>query len=503
MYYEYNFTSLKEAGWNKIRDKVFDHLLSCQEEWRRIKESNPLQYMPYMEEQFYAATRIRLEGLAGCTAWINRGSYYHSMVAQRGQLDRCPHLVGIEPPRGPHMMPSESRLVSQRKPDTPVTSSSAPAIEASAPQGATADVPAPMETGGAGNSCSWVERTEDEDDFKRCRPAKHPRSKSRRRENRPTYPFPLQDEEGRLTSTQEIYRHSGQQPPAHHNVATMRITHLHPEVLPRDARSLGNQVLCMIAEYHLVSHAQGSSSLSPVLPEAATELLPPLDKYTGGMGFCGTRTVRVVDRAKTLKITTWLHCLDMAVAEKDQITSQTLEAARHKKGSLVDLLLAPMTGNLTFVEVVGWVLDENRHREESSLADLQGCRTWIRGELDDLIETRRAKSDASTQKRLKREIDLRRKDIESLKVAISHHQSNLGRGKSGDMAPNDDDLSDHGAGEAAESEMAIAPETGDTPSVSAPEQFPDPPPAKSQSHAMEVDNKQGDPTPSQSRLPCR
>ena len=161
----------------------------------------------------------------------------------------------------------------------------------------------------------------------------------------------------------------------------------------------------------------------------------------------------------------------------------------------MDLLLAPMTGNLTFAEVVGGVLDENRHNEESSLADLQGHRTWIRGELDDLIETCRAESDASTRKRLKREIDLRRKDTESLKVAISHHQSNLGQGKSGDVAPDDDDSSDHGAGEAMESEMAIAPETGDTPSVSAPEQSSDPPPAKSQSHTMEVDNKQGDPPP--------
>ena len=155
-YYEYNFTSLKEAGWKKIRDKVFDHLLPCQE-WRRIKENDPLQYMPYMEEQFYAATGIRLEGLARCTAWIKCGSYYHSMVAQRWQLDKCPHLAGIELPRGPQMMPSESHLVSQREPDTPVTSCSAPAAEASAPQGATADVPAPMETGGAGDGHSWAE----------------------------------------------------------------------------------------------------------------------------------------------------------------------------------------------------------------------------------------------------------------------------------------------------------------------------------------------------------
>ena len=101
-------------------------------------------------------------------------------------------------------------------------------------------------------------------------------------------------------------------------------------------------------------------------------------------------------------------------------------------------------------------------------------------------------SDASAQKRLKTEIDLRRKDIENLKVAISHHQSNLGWGLSGDTATHDDDSSDHGAGEAAESEMAVAQEMEDTPSVSVLAQSPDPPPAKSQSHAMEVDDEHGD-----------
>ena len=154
---------------------------------------------------------------------------------------------------------------------------------------------------------------------------KHPQLQSRRREDRPPFPFPLQDEEGRCTSAQEVYRHSGQQPLAHHNVATMGITHLHLEVLLHDARSLGNQVLCMIAEYHLTSHAQGSLSLSLVLPEAARDLLPPIESYVGGGAFHGTRDMRVVERAKTLQIATWLHHLDMA-AEGDQIASQTLEA---------------------------------------------------------------------------------------------------------------------------------------------------------------------------------
>ena len=250
----------------------------------------------------------------------------------------------------------------------------------------------------------------------------------------------------------------------------------------------------MIAEYHLTSHAQGSSSLSPVLPEAARDSLPPVDSYVGGGAFHGTRDVRVVERVKTLRIATWLHHLDMVV-EGDQIASQTLEAARHRRGPLVDLLLAPMMGNLTFPEAVDWVLDENWCREESLLAKLQGHCTRIRGELDDLIKAHRVESDVSAWKRLKREIDLRRKDIENLKVTISHHQSNLGWGQSGDTATHDDDSSDHGAREAAESKMAIAPETDDTPSVSATTQSPDPLPAKSQVHVMELDDEHGDPPP--------
>ena len=146
------------------------------------------------------------------------------------------------------------------------------------------------------------------------------------------------------------------------------------------------------------------------------------------------------------------------VAEGDQIVSQTLEVAEHRRGPVVDLLLAPMMGNLTFAEVVDRVLDEN----------------LCRAELDDLIKAHQVESDVSAWKRLKRETDLRRKDINNLKVAISHHQSNLRWGQPGDTATHDDDSSDHGAREAAEPEMAIAPETDDTPPMSATMQSPDP-----------------------------
>ena len=154
-----------------------------------------------------------------------------------------------------------------------------------------------------------------------------------------------------------------------------------------------------------------------------------------------------------------------------------------------------MMSSLTFAEVVECVLNDNQHRAESLLDDLQGCCAQIRGELDDLIEARQEESDKSSQKRIKREIDLRRKDLESLRVAISHHESNLGQGQLGNITTSDDDSSDHGAGDAAEAEMATTPVADNTPSGSAMAQSSDPPPAKGQTHAMEVDDKDGGPPP--------
>ena len=88
---------------------------------------------------------------------------------------------------------------------------------------------------------------------------------------------------------------------------------------------------------------------------------------------------------------------------------------------------------------------------------------------------------------------MRRKDLKNLRVAISHHESSLRRGQLEDITTGDDDLSDHGAGDVAKAEMAIAPVANDTPSGSAMTQSSDPPPAKGQTHAMEVDDENGGP----------
>ena len=140
-------------------------------------------------------------------------------------------------------------------------------------------------------------------------------------------------------------------------------------------KSLNNVVLCMISEYHLTCLSQGPSYVSPVLPEAAKNLLPPMEEYRAGGDFQGTRDARVLERAKTLWVAVWLHRLDMATAG-DRTASYSLDAARHGRGPLLEFLLAPQSSNLMFEEVVHWVLAENRDKMEHSLDNVQ--KLWAR-----------------------------------------------------------------------------------------------------------------------------
>ena len=118
-FYRYNYPSHKEAEWKKLKTKFFEYLGQHQEEWRTIKEEKPLQYMPYMESHFQALTGIRLKGLSQFTGWIKPGSYYHGVVARKGQLHRCLHLAGTEPPKGPQICLSQTRSVTQKEEETP------------------------------------------------------------------------------------------------------------------------------------------------------------------------------------------------------------------------------------------------------------------------------------------------------------------------------------------------------------------------------------------------
>ena len=290
----------------------------------------------------------------------------------------CLHLAGTAQPRGPQIHPSETQALTQKKVDTPTTSHPMPGREGSMTQGACSNPPIPMETGGAGDGHSWVEwvKAGTEEEWRRDRPAKQCRSSPRRQEIWSPHPFPLQDSEGRHKAVQQLYRHAGERTPACHDVAAQGMASHHPDLEAGAAKSLNNMVLCMISEYHLMCLSQGPSYISQVLPEAAKNLLPSMKEYIAGGYFQGTWDARVLERAKTLWVAVWLHCLDMAAAG-DRMASYSLDTARHSRGPLLELLLAPWASNLTFKEVVNQVLCENWDKMESSLDNVQRLRPQL------------------------------------------------------------------------------------------------------------------------------
>ena len=61
----------------------------------------------------------------------------------------------------------------------------------------------------------------------------------------------------------------------------------------------------------------------------------------------------------------------------DREASYSLDASKHGRGPLLEFLLTPRASNLTFEEVVHWVLAENQDKMESSLNHVQGLQAWL------------------------------------------------------------------------------------------------------------------------------
>ena len=435
VYYRYSVDYFTEVDWSRIKEQFFDHFLQHKKEALELKEAHLLDFMAYIQDLFFQATGVHLDDLGSFTHLIKKGSYYHRIVAQQGHLQECPHLAGAPLPRWPQVAPSESRRESQMKSEAQTPSSSRPSVgatavpvaetpiaEAPVAEAAVAETsimeetpaeapvapsfpPAPMETGGASDGQSWAEQVEavEEEPFQRSRPAKCPRSQSRRREPTSRLSFPLQDGEGRFASVSQLYEHAAAQPATPQNVAGQAIMHLHPDLLPQKATHLGNQVACMIAEYHLTTSAL-QSSLHPIILHEAAPLLPPLKNYVSGVSFEGTRDVRVMDHAVALRVAILLHRLDMAVGG-EVLASETLEAGQHYLGLLLESFLTPRTSGLTYQEVVDCVLTENRWASKQSLHHLQECRTRKWEALEGLIKAHGEldKADKAARKSLKKE----------------------------------------------------------------------------------------------------
>ena len=207
-FYLYNYPSHMEAEWERLRTKFLNHQGQHQDEWKTIKEEMPLEYMPYMEHQFLVLTSVRLKGLSQFTRWIKPGSYYHGVVAKKGQLNICLHLAGIPPPMRPQIRPSETQALTQKKVETPTASTHMPGKKGVTTQEACSDAPTPMETGGAGDGHSWVDQVDvcPEEEWRRDKLAKHPWASSGRWDPHSINPISCASAKARPTSARYSLR---------------------------------------------------------------------------------------------------------------------------------------------------------------------------------------------------------------------------------------------------------------------------------------------------------
>ena len=241
-------------------------------------------------------------------------------------------------------------------------------------------------------------------------------------------PFPLQDHEGRLQALRTLYKEAGGNRLASEMMALRGLREGHPEMGAEELQCLNNQVLLMIAEYHLTSASQGTHHVLPVLPEGATRLMPPPEDYLPG-SFDGCRDVRVTVRAQILRVATWLHRLDLhAMYDAEIAASPWVED--YVIGPLLEYFLMPKLLDITFGEVTSTVAQENRRDMEISLRDLHEERDSLQNEIELLARARDNEQRRKAKKTLKKRLDTSRRNLHSNQERISQLEELLGLGQS-------------------------------------------------------------------------
>ena len=398
-FYASQIASLNTQQWHSNRDQFIQAMEERKSEWLDIKELAPLRYMRYVAKCFLDTTGRDLKGLGLHTKWIRPQSYYHWKVAELHQLQHCPHLQGLPVPPGPMECPSV--LKQQQRPNR--QGAVAPGTPGSSGVGGLMTSGSFGESswmeGGAGDGSSWFNRvTRTEAGLGACK-----RKKTDAEQQAPSRPFPLASEEARKEATGIIHEHAAGLEPSQKNIASRAISAYYPDFTPAAVNRVASQVLCMIAKYHLACAARGSTTMSPILPEAVEQYLPPLVDYAGPG--TGITDVRVRDhKSRSLRVAVWLHQVDMSLSWERE-ASESLVQSRHVRGPLLSYLLAPRTSNLHFEEVVTRVVQENwktheraKERFRSSLNSSHCRRAKLLQELDELSQGIEAAMDRKFRK---------------------------------------------------------------------------------------------------------
>ena len=75
IYYRYSVNSFMELEWSRVKEQFFDHFIQFKKEALELKEARPMDFMAYIQDLFYQATGLHLDGLGSFTGRIKKGSF--------------------------------------------------------------------------------------------------------------------------------------------------------------------------------------------------------------------------------------------------------------------------------------------------------------------------------------------------------------------------------------------------------------------------------------------
>ena len=321
-FYASQIAPLNSQQWCSDRDKFIQAMEECKDcEWLDIKEMVPLRFMHYVAKCFLDTTGHNLKRLGLHTKCIRAQSYYHWKVAELKQLQHCPHLWGLPVPPGPLEHPStlqQSQRPNRQGATAPDTSGSSGAgrLMTSESSGKSSWM-----EGRAGDGSSWFDRVTSTE----ARPGACKRKKTDAKQQAPGRPFPLISEEARKEAMGIIHEHTVGWEPFQKNIASRAISAYYPDFSLATVKAVASQVLCMIAKHHLACATMGSTTTSPILPEAVEQYLPPLVDYAhpGGTGLID---VRFRDhKSCSLHVGVWLHQVDMSLSWEREVSESLVQ----------------------------------------------------------------------------------------------------------------------------------------------------------------------------------
>ena len=110
-----HYPQIPLAQLRAIYEPVLRYLGTHREFWAVLKEEDPLQLMPYLASVFERKTTLALPALANYKKWIKVGSFYHTVILWREELNQTPHLATAQAPNMNQRSPNEDALISHRQ----------------------------------------------------------------------------------------------------------------------------------------------------------------------------------------------------------------------------------------------------------------------------------------------------------------------------------------------------------------------------------------------------